>query len=164
MKRQWATLIAVLRTGLAPATIAALSLSEFVAHVRAHRAGRRLWRFKLAQVHRYAAQSIACPDGVEVLAREIQRAVARMIWDNFDAWKGLRESDGWFVWVGFDNGSKIEMWELPTDEQVKRNIRWYVEEKGNSLNQAVRNVMQDQFDELKMLVIGYVASAGGGAP
>jgi hypothetical protein len=35
----------------------------------------RIWRFKLAQVHREAAQTIACPDG---LAREVQRAVARM--------------------------------------------------------------------------------------
>lgn len=81
--RVWADLLqpgalAVLRTGLTPTTIAALSFSEFVAHVRAHRAGRRIWRFKLAQVHRYAAQSIACPDGVDVLAREIQRAVARI--------------------------------------------------------------------------------------
>jgi transposase len=81
--RVWADLLqpgalAVLRTGLTPAAMAALSLSEFVAQVRAHRAGRRIWRFKLAQVHRYAAQTIACPDGLDVLAREVQRAVARI--------------------------------------------------------------------------------------
>jgi transposase len=70
--------LAVLRTGLTPATMAALSLGEFVARVREHRAGRRVWRFKLAQVHRYAEQTIACPDGVDVLAREVQRAVARI--------------------------------------------------------------------------------------
>ena len=46
--RVWADLLqpgalAVLRTGLTPAAMAALSLSEFVAQVRAHRAGRRIW-------------------------------------------------------------------------------------------------------------------------
>jgi transposase len=56
----------------------AVSLSEFVAQVRAHRAGHWIWRFKLTQVHRDAAQTIACPDGFDVLAREVQRAVARM--------------------------------------------------------------------------------------
>jgi len=79
----WADLLqpgalAVLRTGLTPAAMAALSLTEFVAQVRAHGAGHRIWRFKLAQVHREAAQTIACPDGLAVLAREVQRAVARM--------------------------------------------------------------------------------------
>ncbi len=81
--RVWADLLqpgalAVLRTGLTPAAMAALSLSAFVAQVRAHRAGHRLWRFTLAQVHRDAAQTIACPDGLDVLARDVQRAVARM--------------------------------------------------------------------------------------
>jgi len=79
----WADLLqpgalAVLRTGLTPAAMAALSLTEFVAQVRAHDAGHRIWRFKLAHVHREAAQTIACPDGLDVLAREVQRAVARM--------------------------------------------------------------------------------------
>jgi transposase len=81
--RVWADLLqpgalAVLRTGLTPAAMAALSLAEFVAQVRAHCAGHRIWRFKLAQVHREAAQTIACPDGLDGLAREVQRAVARM--------------------------------------------------------------------------------------
>jgi hypothetical protein len=57
--------------------VAALSLTEFVAQVCAHRAGHRLWRFTLAQVHREAAQTIACPDGLDALVREVQRAVAR---------------------------------------------------------------------------------------
>src|SRR6266568_7030083 len=66
--RVWADLLqpgalAVLRTGLTLATMAALSLGEFVARVREHRAGRRVWRFKPAQVHRYAEHTIACPDG-----------------------------------------------------------------------------------------------------
>ena len=66
-----------MRTGLTPAAMAALSLTEFVAKVRAHCAGHRIWRFTLAQVHREAAQTMA-PDGLDVLAREVQRAVARM--------------------------------------------------------------------------------------
>jgi len=79
----WADLLqpgalAVLRTGLTPTEIAGLSLPDFVTRVRAHRAGRRIWRFKLAQVHRYAAETIACPDGLDVLAREVQRVVVRM--------------------------------------------------------------------------------------
>jgi transposase len=79
----WADLLqpgalAVLRTGLTPTAIAALAFADFVTRVRAHRAGRRVWRFKLAQVHRYAAATVACPDGLDVLAREVQRAVARM--------------------------------------------------------------------------------------
>jgi hypothetical protein len=40
---------------------------------------------------------------------------------------------------------------MPEDEQVRRNIRWYVDQ-GNSLNQAVKNEMQDQFDALKVMV------------
>jgi hypothetical protein len=94
------------------------------------------------------------------------------VWDNYDNWKGLRESDGWFVWVGSDpdeydshtmSSSVIEEWEMPTDERVQRDIRWYVDQ-GNSLNQAVRNVMKDQFDELKMLIIGIAGAGAGGAP
>lgn len=81
--RVWADLLqpgalAVLRTGLTPAAMATMSLAEFIERVRQHRAGRRVWRYKLAQVHRYAQQSVACPEALEVLAREIQRAVARL--------------------------------------------------------------------------------------
>ena len=81
--RVWADLLqpgalAVLRTGLTPVAIAKMSLGEFVECVRQHRAGRRVWRYKLAQVHRYAEQSVACPDALEILAREIQRTVARV--------------------------------------------------------------------------------------
>jgi transposase len=70
--------LAVLRTGLTPTEIATMSFGEFVAHVRQHRAGRRVWRFKLAQVHRYAQHSVACPAALEILAREVQRAVSRL--------------------------------------------------------------------------------------
>jgi hypothetical protein len=75
----------------------------------------------------------------------------REVWSNLDQWKGLRESDGWFVWVGWDDGSKIEMWELPDDLRVRKNIRWYVDQ-GNSLNEAVKKEMQGQFDALKVMV------------
>lgn len=76
------------------------------------------------------------------------------VWQDFEQWKGFREMDGWFVWIGFDEaegGSAIEMWEMPTDERVRNDIRWYLGQ-GNSLNQAVRSVIQDQFEELKVMV------------
>lgn len=69
--------LAVLRTGLTPLEIAALSLPAFVAEVGHHRAGRRLWRNKLIQVHQYALDTVACREGLQALAREIQRIVAR---------------------------------------------------------------------------------------
>jgi transposase len=69
--------LAVLRTGLTPLEIATLSLPAFVAEVRRHRAGRRLWRYKLVQVHQYAQDTVACPEGLHALARETQRIVAR---------------------------------------------------------------------------------------
>jgi hypothetical protein len=90
----------------------------------------------------------------------------REVWDNFDTWKGLRESDGWFVWLGDDpahydpatsRSTVIEMWELPTNESVRRDIHWYVDQ-GNSLHQAVRNVMKDQVDEMSMLILGFTAA------
>jgi hypothetical protein len=78
----------------------------------------------------------------------------REIWDNFASWEGLRESDGWYVWIGYDARERtIQEWKMPTSERVRRDIRYYVDQ-GKSLNQAVRNVMQDQFDEATMLVIG----------
>lgn len=87
----------------------------------------------------------------------------REVWENFDTWEGLHESeDGWFIWVGYDPayhpaGNVIEMRRVDElDENTKRDIRWYVEQ-GNPLYQAVQNVMQDQFDMAKMLVIGLTA-------
>jgi hypothetical protein len=117
----------------------------------------------------YEWLSIAGPetyeDSLARLAQEKQDAEARLdapvphlggvtfreVWNNLDQWKGLRESDGWFVWVGWDNGSKIEMWELPDDLQVRKNIRWYVDQ-GNSLNEAVKKEMQGQFEAFQVLV------------
>jgi hypothetical protein len=111
------------------------------------------------------AQPETYEDSVARQAQERQEAEARLdapvphlggvtfreVWNNLDQWKGLRESDGWFVWVGQDPDSKIEMWELPDDLQVRKNIRWYVDQ-GNSLNEAVKKEMQGQFDALKVMV------------
>jgi hypothetical protein len=111
------------------------------------------------------AQPETYEDSVARQAQEKQEAEARLdapvphlggvtfreVWNNLDQWKGLRESDGWFVWVGQDPDSKIEMWELPDDLQVRKNIRWYVDQ-GNSLNEAVKKEMQGQFDALKVMV------------
>ena len=70
--------LAVLRVGLTPFDIAALSLTDFVARVMAARRGRRVWRFKVAQVHARAQSTMALPQGADPLMREIQRIVARV--------------------------------------------------------------------------------------
>lgn len=70
--------LAVLRLGLTPAEIAELPLNDFIARVREVRRGRRVWRFKLIQVHERAHASVACPLGLKEMAREAQRVVARI--------------------------------------------------------------------------------------
>jgi transposase len=70
--------LAVLRLGLTPSQIAELPLKDFVARVRGAGHGRRVWRFKLVQVHERAQISVACPLGLESMAREAQRVVARI--------------------------------------------------------------------------------------
>ena len=70
--------LAVLRVGLTPFDIAALSLSAFHARVDAARAGRRVWRHKVAQVHARAAETIALPHGAPAMMDEIRRVIARI--------------------------------------------------------------------------------------
>jgi transposase len=69
--------LAVLRTGLSPAAIAALSVPDFLTRVRAHQQGRRLWRHKVEQVHERAQVTVACPAGMASLGREVLRLVER---------------------------------------------------------------------------------------
>jgi len=69
---------AVLRTGLTPLEIAAMTPAEFVKRVRAATAGRRVWRFKLVQVHEKAQKTVACQQGMAALSREVTRLVARI--------------------------------------------------------------------------------------
>jgi hypothetical protein len=103
--------------------------------------------------------------GLDAQVPHLGEVTFREVWENFDTWKGLHESeDGWFVWVGYDPayrpGNVIEMRRVDElDENTKRDIRWYVEQ-GNPLYQAVQNVMQDQFDMAKMIVIGAMAAGG----
>jgi transposase len=70
--------LAVLRLGLTPYQIAALPLNEFWLSVREARRGRRLWRFKIEQIHERAQITVACPFGSEAMAREAQRVVERI--------------------------------------------------------------------------------------
>jgi len=70
--------LAVLRRGLTPTEIAALPLNDFIAQVQQARCGRRVWRFKVIQVHERAQISVACPLGLKALAHEVQRVVARI--------------------------------------------------------------------------------------
>ena len=69
--------LAVLRVGLTPFEIAELPVTEFWQRVDAMRAGRRLWRFKVKQVHAHAQQTVALPAGGAAMMREIQCIVAR---------------------------------------------------------------------------------------
>jgi hypothetical protein len=56
--------LAVLRLGLPPGEIAALAPAEFTHQVTTTRQGRRLWKPKLVQVHRWAQQTVAPPQGM----------------------------------------------------------------------------------------------------
>jgi transposase len=70
--------LAVLRSGLTPREIASMSTIEFVAAVEPHKRGRRLFRYKLVQVHQRAKITVAPADAAEPLRREIRRIVARI--------------------------------------------------------------------------------------
>jgi hypothetical protein len=64
--------------GLTPFEIAALTLSEFAEQVFAARRGRRLWRFKVAQVHEHAQATVALRHGAGPMMRELRRIIARV--------------------------------------------------------------------------------------
>jgi len=70
--------LAVLRLGLTPGEIAVLTPAEFTHRVTMARDGRRLWKPKLVQVHRWAQRTVAPPQGMTATVREITRAVVRV--------------------------------------------------------------------------------------
>lgn len=70
--------LAILRTGLTPLEIAALPFPAFWERVRAARQDRRVWQFKVRQVHERAAQTVAAPHGMAAIMRELRRIVARV--------------------------------------------------------------------------------------
>ena len=70
--------IAVIRTGLTPFEIAALSAPEFVQRVRSCTPGHAAWRFKVIQVHEKAQKTVACRHGIDALSREVTRLAARI--------------------------------------------------------------------------------------
>jgi transposase len=70
--------LAVLRLGLTPHEIAALPVTDFVERTKAASRGRRLWRFKLVQVHERAQKTVVPTGDLGPLAREAQRLVARV--------------------------------------------------------------------------------------
>src|SRR5262249_9539738 len=67
--------LAVLRTGLTPLEIAAMPFPAFWARVQAMRNGRRVWQFKIRQVHERAASTVAAPHGMAAIMRELRRIV-----------------------------------------------------------------------------------------
>ena len=55
-----------------------MSTIDFVAAVEPHKRGRRLFRYKLVQVHQRAKITVAPADAGEPLRREVVRIVARI--------------------------------------------------------------------------------------
>ena len=70
--------LSVIRLGLTPHQIAGLTVSEFIQQVKQNTRGRRVWRHKLTQAHRWAQRTVAPLQFPSALARETQRIVDRM--------------------------------------------------------------------------------------
>lgn len=71
-------LLAVLRLGLPPSAIAARSRPEFWQAIQTTRRGRRVWRFKIDQVHDRAGRTVAPPHAQDATMRALQRLVTRV--------------------------------------------------------------------------------------
>ncbi len=83
----------------------------------------------------------------------------RQVRDNYDAWKGLHEVDGYLVWVGWDPGPQvndIQMYPMGS-EHFNNNIRWFVDQ-GNTLGQAMRLDLEHETDMLQLVVLGFVGA------
>jgi len=70
--------LSVIRLGLTPHQIAALTVSEFIHQVKQHTRGRRVWRHKLIQAHHWAQRTVAPPNFHMALAQEARRIVDRL--------------------------------------------------------------------------------------
>lgn len=71
-------LLSVIRLGLTPQQLSELTVPDFIAKVKQNTMGRRVWRHKLIQAHRWAKRSVAPPGFPAGLARECSRIVGRM--------------------------------------------------------------------------------------
>jgi transposase len=71
-------LLSVIRLGLTPQQISELTVTDFIAKVKQNTRGRRVWRHRLIQAHRWAKRSVSPPGFPAGLARECRRIVARM--------------------------------------------------------------------------------------
>ncbi|MFC1660993.1 IS110 family transposase [Gemmatimonadota bacterium] len=69
--------MSVLRLGLTPRRIAEMTCREFCTLARENRRGRRIWRYKILQVHAWACRTVASPRGAEAMSQEVQRITAR---------------------------------------------------------------------------------------
>jgi transposase len=69
--------LAVLRLGLTPHEIAALPTNDFIRLAKAASRGRRLWRFKLIDVHEWAERTVVPAVSLAPLAQELARLVER---------------------------------------------------------------------------------------
>lgn len=70
--------LSVIRLGLTPHQIATLTVSEFIQQVKQNTRGRRVWRHKLIQAHRWAQRTVAPPNFHTALAQETRRIVDRL--------------------------------------------------------------------------------------
>jgi hypothetical protein len=77
-----------------------------------------------------------------------------------EKYKGLHESDGRFIWVGLDPAEStggmvatvIEICKQPESEKLRKDIRWFVEQQGSSLWQALAQEDQLQAEILEWMV------------
>ena len=70
--------LAVLRLGLTPADIAQLTVTDFCARAKEAARGRRCWKPKLVQVHRWASKSVGGRSSAQALTDEIRRITVRV--------------------------------------------------------------------------------------
>jgi hypothetical protein len=70
---------------------------------------------------------------------------------------GWFESGGYFVWIGVTtSGTQLQAIPLSKTESINRDIRYYLN-KGMSLEQAQREILDRGVEMLRMLVVGMMA-------
>ena len=87
----------------------------------------------------------------------------RQLWADPGPWRGLREIDGNLVWVGpdeSDGNMSLQVYPMGS-EHFNRNVRWFIDQQGDSLGMAVKHEEEHEWEILKLVVIGF---GGAGHP
>jgi hypothetical protein len=114
-------------------------------------------RYEDALLRRQAAQEQA-RQTLDSLVPHFGDRTFREVWENFETFKGLHESDGHFVWIGWDgvesrDGPVIEEYPMAVEnQQFNQNVRIFVNE-GNSLHKAVRTELDEETIALRLVVL-----------